>query len=62
MNNEIFEVTQNYQTKELFNLYYRNLVAKYNELNKKRLINHLKKYQNIKINKWMYLKIFGVFR
>ena len=43
LNNEIFEVTQNYQTKELFNLYYRNLVAKYNELNKKKLINHLKK-------------------
>ena len=43
LNNEIFEVTQNYQTKELFNLYYRNLVAKYNELNKKKLINYLKK-------------------
>ena len=42
LNNEIFEVSQNYQTKELFNLYYKNLVTKYNEFNKKKLINHLK--------------------
>ena len=42
MNNEIFEVSQNYQTKESFNLYYKNLVTKYNEFNKKKLINHLK--------------------
>ena len=42
LNNEIFEVSQNYQTKELFNLYYKNLLKKYNEFNKKKLINHLK--------------------
>ena len=40
LNGEIFEVSQNYQTKELFDLYYKNLVTKYNEFNQKK-INHL---------------------
>ena len=32
LNNEIFEVTQNYQTKGLFNLYYKNLLIKVNRI------------------------------
>ena len=43
VNNEIFEVTQNYEMKKEFKLYYKQLLEIYYKLNKKDLIKHLRK-------------------
>ncbi len=43
LNNEIFEVKQSTPIKEEFSLYYKHLLAKYKNLDKKELISHLKK-------------------
>ncbi len=42
LNNEIFEVKQSYPIKEEFSSYYKYLLAKYKNLDKKGLISHLK--------------------
>jgi len=43
INDEIFEVTQNYEMKKEFKLYYKQLMEKYYKLNKNDLIQHLRK-------------------
>ena len=43
LNNEMFAVTQNYKINNEFKLYYKQLLEKYYNLNKKDLIKHLKK-------------------
>ena len=43
LNNEMFAVNQNYKINNEFKLYYKQLLEKYYNLNKKDLIKHLKK-------------------